>query len=114
MSDLASLAVLLRVGSNVARSPIMIMDWTSAEDHRAPEISPQELSSPDGTFHSLERSFGKRLNSNSKLSVPNFIVEITLQGKHEAIAFSPAVTFLCTALNKDFFNGRKSFGKIEI
>ena len=42
MSDLASFAVLLRVGSNVARSPIMIMDWTSAEDHRAPEISPLE------------------------------------------------------------------------
>ena len=40
MSDLASFAVLLIVGSNVARSPIMIMDWTSAEDHRAPEISP--------------------------------------------------------------------------
>ena len=114
MSDLASFAVLLIVGSNVARSPIMIMDWTSAEDHRAPEISPQELSSPDGTLHSLERSFRKRWNSNSKLSVPNFNVEITLQGKHEAIAFSPAVTFLCTAPNKDLFNVRKSFGKIEI
>ena len=56
----------------------------------------------------------KRWNSNSKISVPNFNVEITLQGKHEAIAFSPAVTFLCTAPNKDLFNVRKSFGKIEI
>ena len=102
MSDLASFAVLLIVGSNVARSPIMIMDWTSAEDHRAPEISPQELSSPDGTFHSLERSFGKRWNSNAKLSVPNFNVEIICKEKMRQSLFHRLSHFFARPQTKIF------------